>query len=208
MSVGLDGAHAGELILADPLRAGTGALLAGLRAGGIRRLVLATGDRADVAHAVTKDLGFDAVRADLAPEEKVGVVLDERRHGPVMMIGDGVNDAPALAAADVGVAMGARGAAASAEAADVVLLVDRLDRILPGLAIARRSRRIALESVVVGLGLSILGMLAAAVGWITPVQGALLQEAIDVAVILNALRALGGDATPGARPTDPMDASG
>ena len=146
---------------------------------------------------MTKDLGFDAVRADLAPEEKVAVVLDERRHGPVMMIGDGVNDAPALAAADVGVAMGARGAAASAEAADVVLLVDRLDRILPGLAIARRSRGIALESVVVGLGLSILGMLAAAVGWITPVQGALLQEAIDVAVILNALRALGGDAPPG-----------
>jgi cation transport ATPase len=104
-----------------------------------------------------------------------------------------VNDAPALAAADLGVAMGARGAAASAEAADVVLLVDRLDRILPALRIAKRSRRIALESVVVGLGLSVAGMIAAAFGLITPVQGALLQEVIDVAVILNALRALGGD---------------
>ena len=135
-------------------------------------------------------LPFDAVRSDLTPDQKVMLVLSERKNGPVMMVGDGVNDAPALAAADIGVAMGAGGAGASAEVADVVLLVDRLDRIVPAMTIAQRSRRIALQSVYVGIGLSILGMFGAALGYLTPVQGALLQEAIDVAAILNALRAL------------------
>jgi P-type E1-E2 ATPase len=193
VAVAVDGRLAGELVLADELRAGTAALLAGLRQLGVERIVLATGDRHDVAEAETKDLPFDAVRSELTPNEKILVVLSERKYGPVMMVGDGVNDAPALAAADLGVAMGARGTAASAEAADVVLLVDRLDRLLPGMSIARRSRRIALESVYAGIGLSFAGMIAAAFGYITPVQGALMQEAIDVAVILNALRALRGD---------------
>ncbi|TPE53679.1 heavy metal translocating P-type ATPase [Amaricoccus solimangrovi] len=190
VAVALDGRPAGRLVMADPLREGMRDMLAGLRAGGIERILLATGDRADVAERVTEGLGLDGLRAGLTPDQKVLVVLSERKNGPVMMVGDGVNDAPALAAADVGVAMGARGAAASAEAADVVLLVDRVDRLGPGIHIARRARAIALESVAAGIGLSVLGMLAAALGYLTPVQGALLQEAIDVATILNALRAL------------------
>jgi heavy metal translocating P-type ATPase len=194
VAVAIDGKLGGALVLADELRAGTEALLRGLKSLGVERIVLATGDRRDVAELVARDLSIDAVRSELSPDQKTLVVLSERKNGPVMMIGDGINDAPALAAADVGLAMGAKGAAASAEAADVVLLVDQLDRVLPAIAIARRSRLIALESVYVGLGLSILGMVAAAFGLITPVQGAILQEVIDVTVILNALRALYGRA--------------
>lgn len=190
VAVAREGAMAGFIVMADPLRAGAAEVLAGLRRQGIARLVLATGDRADVAARIAGGLGLDTICADLAPDAKVRLVLTERDGGPVMMVGDGVNDAPALAAADVGVAMGARGAAASAEAADVVLLVDRIDPLGTGIAIARGARAIALQSVAAGIGLSVLGMLAAAFGWLTPVQGALIQEAIDVAVILNALRAL------------------
>lgn len=190
VSLGVDGKLMGHLVMADALRSGTAELLAGLRRLGVGRILLATGDRQAVAEAVTEGLALDAVRAELTPDQKVLLVLTERKNGPVMMVGDGVNDAPALAAADIGVAMGARGAAASAEAADVVLLVDHLDRLLPGIEIAQRSRRIALESVAAGIGLSVIGMIAAAFGYLTPVQGALLQELIDVAVILNALRAL------------------
>ncbi len=190
VAVAVDDHMAGHLVMADPLREGAGAMLAGLRREGIERILLATGDRAAVAEHVTEGLGLDGLRAGLSPDQKVLLVLTERKNGPVMMVGDGVNDAPALAASDVGVAMGARGAAASAEAADVVLLVDQIDRLRSGIEIARRSRRIAVESVVAGIGLSVAGMIAAALGYLTPVQGALLQEVIDVAVILNALRAL------------------
>ncbi|MEW9808246.1 heavy metal translocating P-type ATPase [Mesorhizobium sp. ZMM04-5] len=190
VAVGVDGRLSGHLVMADPLREGTHHLLSRLRRGGITRTLLATGDRQEVAERVAEGLGLDGIRAGLTPDQKVLLVLSERKHGPVMMVGDGVNDAPALAAADVGVAMGARGAAASAEAADVVLLVDRVDRLAPGIEIARGARRIALQSVVAGIGLSVIGMIAAALGHLTPVEGALIQEAIDVAVILNALRAL------------------
>ncbi len=190
VAVAVDGRVAGVLVLADELRAGTQALLRNLRDLGIERIVLATGDSRDVAELVAKGLSIDVVRSELSPDQKTLIVISERKNGPVMMIGDGVNDAPALAAADIGLAMGAKGAAASAEAADIVLLVDQLDRVLPAIKIARRSRFIALESVYAGIGLSVAGMIAAALGYITPVQGALFQEVIDVAVILNALRAL------------------
>lgn len=190
VSVAVDGAFAGDLVFADELRGGTSALISELRRLGVERLVLATGDRREVAEAITDGLAFDLISADLTPDRKVLTVVAERKNGPVMMVGDGVNDAPALAAADVGVAMGAHGATASAEAADVVLLVDRLDVVAAAIAIARRSRTIALESVYAGIGLSFAGMIAAALGYIPPVGGAILQELIDVAVILNALRAL------------------
>jgi heavy metal translocating P-type ATPase len=190
VAVAVDGCAAGVMVFADQVRADVEMLFKRLRTLGIERIVLATGDRQDVAHFVAAGLSIDSVRAELTPDQKVLTVLSERKNGPVMMIGDGINDAPALAAADVGVAMGATGAAASAEAADVVLLVDRLDRIVTALEIARRSRSIALQSVLVGIGLSIAGMVAATLGFLPPVQGALLQEIIDVAVISNALRAL------------------
>jgi len=190
VSVAVDGHLAGQLVMSDPLRQDAGAVIGALRRVGLTRIVLATGDREDVAREVTAGLGLDGIHAGLAPDQKVLLVLSERKHGPVMMVGDGVNDAPALAAADVGVAMGARGAAASAEAADVVLLVDELGRLVSGVEIAQRTLGIALQSVAVGLGLSIAAMIAAAFGYLSPVQGALLQELIDVAVIFNALRVL------------------
>jgi heavy metal translocating P-type ATPase len=192
VAVGIDGRLAGVLILADEVRAGTTAMLSELRAMGIERIVLATGDRHEVASFVASGLSLDLVRSELTPDQKILVVLAERKNGPVMMIGDGVNDAPALAAADVGVAMGAKGAAASAQAADVVLLVDQLDRILPAIRIARRSRLIALQSVIAGIGLSALAMVAASFGLLVPAEGAVIQEVIDIAVIFNALRALRG----------------
>ena len=192
VAIAVDGKLAGLMILSDALRTGTQALLHDLRKLGIERIVLATGDRHEVAEAVAAGLSIDLVRSDLTPDQKILVVLSERKNGPVMMIGDGVNDAPALAAADIGLAMGAKGAAASAEAADVVLLVDQLDRVLPAIRIARRSRFIARQSVIAGMGLSFLAMIAAALGYLPPVEGALLQEVIDVAVIFNALRALRG----------------
>ncbi|BCP53899.1 hypothetical protein K32_25160 [Kaistia sp. 32K] len=190
IDVVVDGALAGTLVMADPLRADAATVIERLRAAGIARIVLATGDRAAVAEPVARRLAIDELKADLTPQGKVDVVTAARAAGPVMMVGDGVNDAPALAAADVGVAMGARGAAASSETADVVLLVDRIDRLADAIGVAHRSARIALQSVVAGLGLSLIAMIVAALGYLPPLQGALLQEAIDVAVILNALRAL------------------
>ncbi|WP_343215848.1 heavy metal translocating P-type ATPase [Ensifer sp. M14] len=190
VAVGIDGKVAGIIVLQDQVRADSKPMLDELRRAGGPRLVLASGDRSDIASKVGKQLGFDLVLGDLSPDAKVAAVRSEIVNGPVMMVGDGVNDAPALAAADVGVAMGAHGTASSSEAAGVVLLVDELAPLVKAMAVARRSRSIAVQSVVVGLGLSLYAMAFASFGYLPPVQGALTQEVIDVAVILNALRAL------------------
>lgn len=190
VAVAVDGVLAGIIALADPPRPDAAAVLSAFRAAGIARIVLASGDRKDAVNAVAQKLGIEHAVGELTPQAKVDIVHAERERAPVMMVGDGVNDAPALAAADVGVAMGARGSAASSEAADVVLLVDHLERLAQAVAVAHRTRRIALESVFAGLGLSLAAMAVAAFGYLPPVAGAFTQEAIDIAVILNALRVL------------------
>ena len=152
---------------------------------------------ADAAAAASIGLALrlDTVLADCSPEAKIAAVKAESALAPTAMVGDGVNDAPALAAADVGIAMGAHGTAAAAEAGDVVLLVDRLDRVADAMAIAKRSRLIALQAISLGMGMSGLAMVVAAAGYLTPLTGALLQEVIDIVAILFALTAL----SPGGR---------
>ena len=188
--VSIDNRVIGALLLADELRRETPRAVQSLRVAGVRRIVMVTGDRAEAAETIGAALGLDAVLADREPADKLEAVAYEQGLHPTLMVGDGINDAPALAAAHVGIAMGARGASASSEAADVIILIDRLDRVSDAVAIARRTRGIAVESIIAGMALSGLAMLAAAAGWLAPVAGALTQEAIDVAVILNALRAL------------------
>jgi len=190
--VSIDGTLAGVMLLQDPIRPEAPRALRALRKVGVRHIHMVTGDHPDVAEVVGDALGVDRVFAERTPEEKVEVVRLVRAEGLTAMVGDGINDAPALALADVGVAMGARGATAASEAADVVLTLDRLEGLPLATRIAQRTRRIALESVFVGMGLSLVAMGLAAAGLIRPIAGALLQEGIDVLVIVNALRALGG----------------
>ncbi len=189
----VDGAPTGAVLLRDPLRRNASHTMRRLRGAGFNRLVMLTGDRVEPAREVATVLGLDEVYAEQTPADKVAAVRTERERAVTVMVGDGINDAPALAAATVGVAMGARGATASSEAADIVLTADRVDRLADAIDIARWSRRIAVQSAVAGMGLSLLAMVIAALGWLPPAPGALLQEGIDVAVILNALRALRGN---------------
>lgn len=191
--VEVDGRLAGAVVLDDPLRPDAARSIRALRELGVSRVVMATGDREPAAEAVGAVLGVDEVLAERSPEEKVAAIGVERAAGTTVMVGDGVNDAPALAAADVGVALGGRGASASSDAADVVLTLDRLDGLVATLRVARRARRIALESAAVGMALSLVAMVAAALGRLPPLAGAILQEGIDVVAIANALRAAFGE---------------
>lgn len=189
----VDGGLAGAVLLRDPLRRQAPRTVRRLREAGLDRLILLTGDRAEPTREVGVILGLDAVCADQTPADKFATVRAEAERAVTVMVGDGINDAPALAAATVGVAMGARGATAASEAADIVLTTDRLERLADAMDIARWSRRIAVQSAVVGMSLSLCAMAIAALGWLPPAAGALLQEAIDLAVILNALRAMRGN---------------
>jgi heavy metal translocating P-type ATPase len=193
--VGVDGHLVGGIVMGDHARDDAPALIASLRDAGIRHVAMVTGDRAAVADEVGSQLGLDKVYAEQSPEEKLEVVRAMQQSSelaPVLMVGDGINDAPALAIADVGIAMGAAGATAASETADAVIVLDRVDRVADAVRIGRRSLYIARQSVLAGMALSGVAMCFAAFGFITPVFGALLQEGIDVAVILNALRALRG----------------
>lgn len=188
--VGIDGKIAGAMLLADEIRPESARALRLLRKAGIERIAMLTGDSHEVAEPIGEILGVDEVLAEQTPAGKLEAIKRSLTHGPTIMVGDGVNDAPALAVADVGVAMGARGSAAPSEAAGIVILLDRLDRVAEALYFARRTRAIAVQSVLAGMGLSIIGMIVAAFGYLPPIAGAIFQEAIDVAVIVNALRVL------------------
>jgi heavy metal translocating P-type ATPase len=191
--VSVDGQLSAVVLVGDRLRAESSELVPRLREAGIRHVALVTGDKASVADVVGERLGVDRVFADQTPEQKLDVVraLQARPElRGVVMVGDGINDAPALALADVGIAMGSAGATVSSETADAVILVDRVDRVADAIRIGRRSLFIARQSVLAGIALSLLAMAVAAAGYLPPVEGALLQEVIDVGVIANALRAL------------------
>jgi P-type E1-E2 ATPase len=188
--VEVDGQLAGLIEFAERVRPEARGMLDGLRAQGIQRVVLLSGDQERNARAVASAVGIDAWEGNLLPAAKLErLVAISRAEGPVLMVGDGANDAPALSRADVGMALAGHGGGVTAEAADVVILTDDLSRVSEAIAISRRTMRIARQSIWVGLSLSGVAMFFAAAGYISPVVGALLQEGIDVAVIVNALRA-------------------
>ena len=190
--IAVNGQLAGSLHFADQPKAGTAEALRALKDSGVKRLVMLTGDNAESARQVAEGVGIEDVRARLLPEEKVRAVEDLRRQGFVVaMVGDGVNDAPALARADVGIAMGARGTQAAIEAADIALMADDLGKIATARALARRAYRTIQENLIVGVGVvHVLGIIAALQGWIGPIQAALLHLGPDVLVFLNSVKLL------------------
>jgi heavy metal translocating P-type ATPase len=191
--VAIDGVPAGVALIGDRLRDDADQLVPRLRAAGIQHVALVTGDKEAVAEQIGDALGVDRVYAEQTPDGKLQVVrvLQARPDlHPIVMVGDGINDAPALALAEVGIAMGSAGATVSSETADAVVLVDRVDRVVDAIRISKRALHIARQSVLLGIGASLVAMGFAAAGYLAPVAGALLQEVIDVGVILNSLRAL------------------
>jgi heavy metal translocating P-type ATPase len=190
--VAVDGAFAGVIFIADTLRPGAREALALLRENGVKRIVMLTGDNAATANAVAAGIGIDEVRADLMPADKVSAIAELQKQGHrVAMIGDGVNDAPALARADVGIAMGAGGTHAALEAADIALMTDDLGKIAVARAIARRAYRTVQENLFVGVGVvHVLGITAALLGWIGPIEAAVIHLGPDVLVFVNSVKLL------------------
>ena len=192
VAVAIDGLLAGVIMVGDPLRADAGDLVPALRRAGIRHVALVSGDHRERAEQIGAALGVDRTYADQSPEDKLALVTTLRANEdlqPVIMVGDGVNEAPALAMANVGITLAGAGATISSETADAVIVSDRIERIVDAIRIGQRSLHIARQSVIFGIAMSLVAMAAAALGFLPPVAGALLQEGIDVAVILNALRA-------------------
>jgi heavy metal translocating P-type ATPase len=189
--VSVDGRYAGALLARDRLRDNAHATLDRLEALGVTHTMMLTGDAQATADHIAAELGIERVRAECLPADKVHEVaaIAER---PVIMVGDGVNDAPVLAAADIGIAMGARGATAASESADAVILVDDISRTAKAVEVGRDTVRIALQSIWLGIVVSVGLMVIAAFGFIPATAGALLQEFVDLAAILFALRAIGG----------------
>ena len=189
--VGKDQTCIGVLVLTDHIRPGVPKILQSLKNLGVKEMMMITGDNKLSAEKIAKEAGIQHFAAELFPEQKVEIVKQfKQKHKTLVMVGDGINDAPALATATVGIAMGAHGTAISAEAAHIVLLVDDLSKIVNAITIGKRMLFIAKQSIFIGIGLSFLLMILAALGQISPPFGALLQEIIDVTVILNALRVL------------------
>jgi len=179
----------GILSISDRMRPNVPQLIQDISALKVKEIVMLTGDNPKNATDIAKQAGIQTVKADLLPEQKVEIIQElEKLYHPIVMIGDGINDAPALATATVGVAMGAYGSAISAEAADIVFLIDDLAKLKEIILISRQTIRIAKQSIFIGIGLSFLLMVIAGFGLIPPAIGAMLQEVVDVAVILNALR--------------------
>lgn len=203
--VAIDGRFAGVLVLADDVRTESRAVVDWLGAHGVGRVVMLTGDARATAESIAHTVGITEVHAELLPPEKVHLAA-ELRPRPVLMVGDGVNDAPVLAAADIGIAMGAKGATAAGDAADAVILKDSLAKVVDAVSIGRHTLRVAYAAIWIGIGISIALMLVASTGLIPAVAGALIQELVDLATILYALRALTGPPSGLVLPVEPTPA--